>query len=180
MGFTGKTALKQRLTLPGVVCVCCLLVHLSALGAGEPLPELLQQLAAEGRLEIAGATVYNLPVTRVFYERDGTVPAWTRRQSVSELAAAIEQAWREGMNGQDYHQEQVRGLQDGSLRLDASSRDLLLTDSLVRLTYHYALGKIDPGDYVDSWNFDRELPQIDPVAWMGEVIAQGGHRCGAV
>lgn len=139
---------------------------------------LLRQLAAQGQIEIAGATVYDLRVTQAFYRSSDWAPAWTRPESISELAAAIDQAWREGMNGQDYHQQQVRGLLDGSLSLDVPERDLLLTDSLVRLTYHYALGKVDPRDYVASWNFERELPDTDPVAWMGQVIANGGIGAG--
>lgn len=139
---------------------------------------LLRQLASEGQLEIAGATIYDLRVTQQFYQRNDWAPAWTRPESITELAVAIEQAGREGMSGQDYHQRQVQGLLDGSLSLDIPSRDLLLSDSLVRLTYHYALGKVDPREYVNSWNFDRELPDIDPVAWMGQVIGNGGIGAG--
>jgi len=82
------------------------------------------------------------------------------------------------MSGRDYHQDQVRDLLDGGLSLDAASRDLLLTDSLVRLTYHYALGKVDPSEYSPSWNFERKLPDIDPVTWIGQVIAHGGIGAG--
>ena len=138
----------------------------------------LQQLAAQGRLEVAGATVYKLSVTREFYERNDWEPAWSREASVEELAAAIDQAWREGMNGQDFHQQQVLGVVNGTLSLDPATRDLLLTDSLVRLTYQYALGKVDPRDYSDSWNFDRELPDVDPVNWMTDVVTNGGISAG--
>ena len=139
---------------------------------------ILQRLSGEGQLELAGATVYNLSVTQEFYARDQSKPAWTNPAAVRELAAAIDRAWREGMNGRDYHQDQVQGLLEGSLGLDAAERDLLLTDSLVRLTYHYALGKVDPDEYVASWNFDRDLPEVDPVAWLGEVIVNGGIGAG--
>jgi murein L,D-transpeptidase YcbB/YkuD len=177
--FTEKSFLNQGFTASWLLCFYCLLaLPVRALGAGEPLQALVQQLSAEGRLEIAGASVYDLPVTQEFYERDDWAAAWTNPAAVSELAAAIEQAWREGMSGGDYHQEQVRGILDGSLTLDAAPRDLLLTDSLVRLTYHYALGKVDPRKYIASWNFDRELPQVDPVTWMGEVVAHGGIGAG--
>jgi len=138
----------------------------------------LQQLAAQGRLEVAGATVYKLSVTREFYERNDWEPAWSREASVEELAAAIDQAWREGMNGQDFHQQQVLGVVNGTLSLDPATRDLLLTDSLVRLTYQYALGKVDPRNYSDSWNFDRELPDVDPVNWMTDVVTNGGISAG--
>lgn len=135
---------------------------------------LLQRLAEQGELQIAGATVYDLPVTQDFYQARGYASAWHNQAAVDELAAAIEQAWREGMSRRDYHQQQVMALLDGSLTLDAPDRDLLLTDSLVRLTYHYALGKVDPVKYNTSWNFDRDLPAVNPIVWMEQTIADGG------
>ncbi len=98
--------------------------------------------------------------------------------AVNELADSIEQAWREGMNPKDYHQQQVQGLRDGSLNLDVAARDLLLTDSLVRLTYHYALGKLEPKDFVATWNFEHQLPAVEPVEWLGRVIKNGGITAG--
>ncbi|MEE4146184.1 MAG: L,D-transpeptidase family protein [Halieaceae bacterium] len=180
MRITAKIVSGRGTALACLWWLCVVLLQpLTLLGADEePMQALLRQLATQGRLEIAGATVYDLRVTQQYYQRSDWAPAWTRPESIAELAAAIEQAWREGMSGQDYHQQQVQGLLDGSLDLDVPSRDLLLTDSLVRLTYHYALGKVDPRDYVASWNFDRELPQTDPVAWMGQVIAAGGIGAG--
>lgn len=179
MRYTGQYSSKQHFTLVGLLCICSLmLAPRSALGADESLQLILQRLSAQGQVEIAGATVYDLPVTQQFYQRATWVPAWTRPEAVIELAAAIEQAWREGMNGKDYHQQQVHDLIDGSLSLDEAARDLLLTDSLERLTYHYALGKVDPHEYSASWNFDLDLPQVDPLTWMAEVVAQGGIGAG--
>ena len=178
MRVTGEM-FNRRFKLAGLCWLCCLLVLAApAARAQEPLQTLLQQLSTRGQLDIAGATVYDLRVTQEFYQRDDWRPAWTRQETVSELAAAIEQAGREGMSGRDYHQDQVRDLLDGGLSLDAASRDLLLTDSLVRLTYHYALGKVDPSEYSPSWNFERKLPDIDPVTWIGQVIAHGGIGAG--
>lgn len=179
MLFTEKSFLNQGFTSIGLLCICVLaLLAMPSRAAAGSVQQLLLQLAERGRLDIAGATVYDMPVTQEIYQRNGRVLAWTNPAAVEELAIAIEQAWREGMNGSDYHHSQVQGLVDGSLELDPAERDVLLTDSLVRLTYQYALGKVDPGQYVDSWNFDRELPQVDPATWMGQVIAQGGIDAG--
>ena len=179
MLFTEKSFLNQGFTSIGLLCICVLaLLANPSVAAPGSVQQLLLQLAERGRLEIAGATVYDMPVTQEIYQRNGRVLAWTNPAAVEELAIAIEQAWREGMNGSDYHHSQVQGLVDGSLELDPAERDVLLTDSLVRLTYQYALGKVDPGQYVDSWNFDRELPQVAPATWMGQVIAQGGIDAG--
>lgn len=142
------------------------------------LKSLLQQLATQGEVYIAGETVYDLPVTQQIYAGTDYTAAWTNPVALRELAAAIDQAEREGMNPADYHQQSVQGLLDGSVTLDDASRDLLLTDSLLRLTYHYAYGKVDPKSYVASWNFDRKLPQVDPVEWARRVISNGGIPVG--
>jgi murein L,D-transpeptidase YcbB/YkuD len=138
------------------------------------LEALMQQLATRGEVYIAGETVYDLPVTQQIYAENAYTPAWTNAVALQELSAAIDEAEREGMNPADYHQPAVQGLLDGSLTLDNASRDLLLTDSLLRLTYHYAFGKVDPKTYVASWNFDRTLPQVDPVQWTLGMISNGG------
>ena len=135
-------------------------------------------LSTAGELQIAGARVYDLSVTQEFYARAAYAPVWTNPAAVGELADSIEQAWREGMNPQDYHQQQVQGLRDGSLDLDVAARDLLLTDALVRLTYHYALGKLEPKDFVATWNFEHQLPAVDPVEWLGKVTDNGGISAG--
>jgi len=162
-----------------MLCIGSAMLAPGAAFAGEgSLQSLLRELSARGSLQINGATVYDLPVTQQFYQQRDYVPAWVNPAAIDELSASIEQAWREGMNPEDYHQRQVQGLMDGSLQLDAPQRDLLLTDSLVRLTYHYALGKVDPRDYANSWNFDRELPSTDPVLWAGQVVGEGGISAG--
>ena len=102
MQIKEKTALIQRVTLIALLSICCLLaLALPALAGQEAMQPILQRLAVEGRLELAGARVYDLPVTQEFYERDNFIPAWTNQAAVRELAAAIDQAWREGMNGRD-------------------------------------------------------------------------------
>jgi L,D-transpeptidase YcbB len=146
--------------------------------AQESLQQLLQRLSTSGELQIAGARVHDLSVTQEFYASTAYAPVWTSSATLDELADSIEQAWREGMNPQDYHQQQVLGLRDATLNLDVASRDLLLTDALVRLTYHYALGKLEPKDFAATWNFEHRLPAVDPVEWLGRVTDKGGIAAG--
>jgi len=174
MRFTGAVADIRAAGRWQWLCFCAALLLSLPSVAQEPLQSLLQRLSTQGGLEIAGARIYDLPVTQELYARSAYTPVWTNSLAVDELDTAIEQAWREGMNPEDYHQRQVRGLRDGSLSLDADARDLLLTDSLVRLTYHYALGKIEPRDFITTWNFDYQLPDVDPIEWLGRVISNGG------
>ena len=109
-----------------------LFVFLLPLGslAQESVQPLLQSLSTAGELQIAGARVHDLAVTHEFYAKAAYAPGWTNPVAVGELADSIEQAWREGMDPRDYHQQQVQGLRDGTLDLDMAARDLLLTDAL--------------------------------------------------
>lgn len=178
MRVTGNTFISSGFIALRFLCVCCVLLSSLPAVAQETLQPLLQRLSSQGKLQIAGATVYDLTVTQELYAKAAYDPIWTGPEAVNELSDSIEQAWREGMSPDDYHQSQVQALRDGSLSLGTAERDLLLTDSLIRITYHYALGKLEPKDYVSSWNFNHVLPERDPVEWLGEVIKNGGITAG--
>jgi L,D-transpeptidase YcbB len=176
--ISGRASVLSGFAWAQLLCLCgTLLLPLPSL-AQESLQALLQRLSAAGELQIADASVYDLPVTQEFYAKAAYAPVWTNPIAVRELADSIEQAWREGMNPEDYHQQQVQGLRDGSLNLDVAARDLLLTDALVRLTYHYALGKLEPKDFIATWNFEHQLPAVEPVEWLGKVTRNGGIAAG--
>jgi len=178
MRFAGSDSVPTELAWLHLLCVCAVFLLPLRSIAQESLQPLLQSLSTAGELQIAGARVYDLSVTQEFYAKVAYAPVWTNPAAVGELADSIEQAWREGMNPQDYHQQQVQGLRDGSLDLDVAARDLLLTDALVRLTYHYALGKLEPKDFVATWNFEHRLPAVEPVEWLGKVTSNGGISAG--
>ncbi len=178
MRFTVSNTVFRKVGWVQSLSFCSVLLLPLPTVAQDSLQSLLQRLSAAGELQILGARVYDLPVTQEFYAKAAYAPVWTNALAVGELADSIEQAWREGMNPEDYHQRQVQGLRDGSLSLDVAARDLLLTDSLVRLTYHYALGKLEPRDFVATWNFDHKLPAVDPVDWLGKVTENGGITAG--
>jgi murein L,D-transpeptidase YcbB/YkuD len=178
MRFRDNSFVSSGITQVRFLCLFCLLLQPFPSIAQDSMQPLLQRLSSQGKLQIAGVTVYDLTVTQELYAKAAYAPIWTSPEAVKELSDSIEQAWREGMSPDDYRQSQVQALRDGSLSLDTTERDLLLTDSLIRITYHYALGKLEPKDYVSSWNFNRVLPEVDPVDWLGEVIKNGGITAG--
>ncbi|MBK6740553.1 MAG: hypothetical protein IPG64_23320 [Haliea sp.] len=97
---------------------------------------------------IAGETVYDPPVTQQIHAENAYTPAWTNPVALQELSAAIGRGRARGHESRRlHHQPAVQGLPDWSPTLDNASRDLLLTDSLLRPTYHYAFGKVDPKTY---------------------------------
>lgn len=176
--LAGNHSVRTEQVWLRLLCICVVFLLPFRSFAQESLQPLLQRLSTAGELQIAGATVHDLSVTQEFYARAAYAPAWSNPAALGELAASIEQAWREGMDPQDYHQQQVQGLHDGTLDLDVAARDLLLTDALVRLIYHYALGKLEPRDFDASWNFEHRLPEVDPVEWLGKVTDRGGISAG--
>ncbi len=110
MRFTNSVC---NVRVPGwaqLLCVCVVLLLPLPSVAQDSLQALLQRLSTQGELQIAGARVIDLPVTQEFYASAPYAPASTNALAVDELADSIEQAWREGMNPEDYHQHQVQGL----------------------------------------------------------------------
>jgi murein L,D-transpeptidase YcbB/YkuD len=51
--------------------------------------------------------------------------------------------------------------------------DILLTEALMRLSYHLTFGKVDPASFDAQWNYDRTLAAIDVTAAIDEIIASG-------
>jgi murein L,D-transpeptidase YcbB/YkuD len=48
--------------------------------------------------------------------------------------------------------------------------DILLTDSLIRLGYHYLFGKVDPVTINTAWNMTRDINDRDPARVIPEIV----------
>jgi hypothetical protein len=88
----------------------------------------------------------------------------------------IEASAADGLNPLDYHLKAIKDAQkhdagrDAIAAVDRARQDILLTDGLVRLTYHSFFGKVNPKGLDPNWNFRRELNDVDPVAVMQRLI----------
>jgi murein L,D-transpeptidase YcbB/YkuD len=147
----------------------------------DPLSEQLRQRVEqlrEGRtLEIEGTRLAAVQFIPQFYERRGFQLAWTDRRNVEDLLGLINGTYEHGLDPEDYHASAVRDLVQRPMVAGSAGAahrvelDLLLTDILVRLSYHLHFGKLDPADLDADWNFGRNLNGNDPVQTLSEAIA---------
>ncbi|NTU96552.1 MAG: L,D-transpeptidase family protein [Chlorobiaceae bacterium] len=94
-----------------------------------------------------------------FYAGRHYQTVWTRSGMVTELIAALEAAYDEGLDPQDYHIKEIRELIAGfPLTLDRQALyDVLLTDAYLTLASHLHYGKVDPGRMEPTWNPGDDL-----------------------
>jgi murein L,D-transpeptidase YcbB/YkuD len=124
-------------------------------------------------VEIDDCPISSTILLPALYEKYGYQLIWKNADAVSQLVAAIEASYEDGLDPQDYHLDGIRRLQ-ASLGAggDSATRaelDLVLTDSLVRLGYHLQIGKVDPESLDSNWNMERTL-ELDPILKMSAAI----------
>ncbi len=131
----------------------------------ESLRERIEQLRAGRDLRIDGGRIAAPAVVAQFYERRGFRPAWNEKRA-QELLALVEASRDDGLDPRDYHLAAL-----GSGTQDPADRELLYTDSLIRLAYSLYFGKLDPRRFDPQWNFARSLDGIDPPSALEAMIA---------
>ncbi len=130
-----------------------------------------------GGFSVGTCQISSLTVIPELYKRREYRPIWVDANSVEELIRAIEETYKDGLDPQDYHLQEIRqqwsmtrtgNSPDPSL---SASLDLLLTDAFVLLANHSTCGKQDPLTYHPQWNLDRKIDNTDPVAFIEQTIA---------
>ncbi len=111
-----------------------------------------------------------------FYEDRGFKPAWERADQVDGLIRTISQMEAHGLATDDYflaelraYREKIETADQAGARLQAEF-DLILTGSLIRLCYTLIFGKVDPVSQHAAWNFNRDLGDLEPVAFLQQAI----------
>ena len=131
----------------------------------EALRERIEQLRAGRDVRVDGDPIAAPALIAAFYERRGFEPAWTPTRA-KQLAALVEAVRADGLEPRDYHAEALRAGAE-----DSADRELLYTDSLIRLAYSLYFGKLDPRRLDPQWNFARTLDGIDPPRALEALIA---------
>ena len=181
---------QRRVLLPRHVksnwrALCAAALSLLALPAGAQHPALAAAIEARLGMASTGKELVirgeGLAASRViadFYTRRGFSPAWTRTRDVDDLLRAILESADEGLDPSDYHLAallRLRGVvsQAHAADVDHADFELLLTDAIVRLGYHFWFGKVDPQALDPGWNMNRMLPGLDPAAEIAASLATG-------
>lgn len=135
---------------------------------------LQQQLQSSdnGRLMFGQSEIAFIDMIKNIYQYNGYQLLWQKQSMVDTLLQAIKNSEQLGLVPGDYHlvelTEQTKKNFMTTLlgESDAASAqlDILLTDALLRLTYHLNLGKVVPDTLDPDWNLRRQFLTRDPVA----------------
>ena len=111
------------------------------------------------------------PVVGAFYESRGYRPAWSDGRNRDDMIASIRGATAAGLNPDEYHLREIERLVkgDGSAAVQAEL-DILLTDALFVLGYHYRFGKVDPESVNPHWNIPNRFGEEDAVALASSAL----------
>jgi murein L,D-transpeptidase YcbB/YkuD len=143
--------------------------------ASELLRARIEQLEASGRMRIAAVKLTATDLLPRFYARRGFEPAWSDPGRIDALHSLARMAVEEGLAADDYPIVELRRLvasvsagESTAARVDA---DILATETLIRIGYHLAFGKVNPKQLDNDWNYERRLrPGIDPVETIQRII----------
>jgi murein L,D-transpeptidase YcbB/YkuD len=140
----------------------------------------VQALGNGGTVTIEGEPLASRIVLPALYKTNNDAPLWSNPLAIDQLLTAIRTIDREGLIPADYHltaletlQQRMAAGEDAAPPELVADFDLLLTDSLVRLGYHLAFGKVDPQALDPDWNLRRQLEQPEWVARLDDAIRNG-------
>ena len=125
----------------------------------------VERLRADRDVRVDGDNIAAPALIAAFYEQRDFQPAWTPARE-KELVALVEASRADGLEPSDYHFDALRAGGE-----NAADRELLYTDSLIRLAYSLYFGKLDPRRFDPQWNFARTLDGIDPPRALEAMIA---------
>jgi murein L,D-transpeptidase YcbB/YkuD len=141
------------------------------------LEQRVEQIRDDPAFNIGGTHIAAKRLVPDLYARRGFRTAWTP-QAREALQRAVADSAADGLDPEDYLQTQLART-CGAAGAPGASRDvqidcdLLLSDSLTRLLYQLAFGKVDPQSLDPNWNFTRNLHVEDPAAFVQEIIDSG-------
>ncbi len=162
---------------------CISPLFLNAQEAGNPVSQHIlkrcEYLKQFRHIPVCSTCVASHKTIPAFYRNRDYRSAWTDRQTVARMFRAIEASKDDGLIEQDYHYQALVSLKK---RIEASGKrdpvaeadfDMLLTDALLRLSYHLYYGKVNPESLDPDWNFKRDIHKINPAVYLQGVIESG-------
>ena len=138
----------------------------------------VEQIRDYAPLKVGNATVASRTVLPDIYERNHFEPIWTDPEIIAAYLSQVAQTQSHGLRPSDYHFEELSQFHS-ALKYEATNpwlltdRELLLTDSVIRLLYHLFFGKVDPVTMHAGWNFNRDLGDRNPAAIISTAIKSG-------
>ena len=133
----------------------------------------IETIASGKQVTVAGEALSARTLLAEFYRARAFQPAWTARTDIDALLAAIRGIEADGLRPADYHLDAL----DRAIAVERADSpdtqadvDLLLTDALIRLGYHLALGKVDAERLDPNWNLSRKIGKQAAVDWLASAM----------
>lgn len=138
----------------------------------------VESLATDAETRVFGVRLATRRTLQAFYEQRGFQRAWPSTSASEELLRAVRASAADGLDPDDYLLPELERAQaeiaSGEASLDTViDFDILQTDALARLFYHLIFGKVSPKSFDPHWNFTRKIRDVDPEAFLEEVVASG-------
>ena len=139
--------------------------------------EKVEQIKLKHELKVGNSQISSFRVLPRLYQRRNFLPIWTDTIMKKDLIGAIEDTYREGLDPNDYHLEEIMRLSaktsssEGNTPQMFALLDILLTDGFLRLAYHSLFGKEDPLTHHPHWNLTGYRDNVDPVSFT-ELMVQ--------
>lgn len=111
-----------------------------------------------------------------FYTRRGFRLAWTNPVVAQQLRKAVADSYADGLDPADYHATVLTDLAikttaPGATDILRAQNDILMTDAVLRLSYHLSFGKVDAESFDAQWNYGRVMANRDVSQEIEDAIA---------
>jgi len=156
---------------------------LQAQEAGDPVSQHIfkrcEYLEQFSHIPVCSTCVASHKTIPAFYRNRNYRPAWTDSKAIGQMLEAIEESRDDGLMPRDYHYQVLvsmkKSIRDSNQPdpSDLADFDMLLTDALLRLSYHLYYGKVNPESLDPDWNFRRNIHKIVPEVYLQKVIDSG-------
>jgi murein L,D-transpeptidase YcbB/YkuD len=109
----------------------------------------MTSLRINGKLVVCGETITPNRVLEAIYAQSHFRARWTDDSTVAQLTTEIRRSSGDGLTPEDFHltaleRTRLAPVEELSDTRALVQRDLLLTDALVRLSFHLCYGKVNP------------------------------------
>ncbi len=119
----------------------------------------INELDTEAFVKLAGEKVYSNTVISTIYKEAGYAPLWQNTRNRQELETIIGNAFFDGLNPKDYHQEVITNY--NSLANVYKKRkpshvamaDVLMTDAILSYAHHLTHGKVNQHELSINWDY---------------------------
>ena len=151
-------ALCLLVTLGSVLAVAAADEH----DAGDALLQRLELLGAAEKPAVDGVEIVSVDLLADIYGELDFAAVWSDAERVGKWLGTIDKARDDGFDVMDFHYDAIREIRAELLSRRAitperrAEIDLIVTDSLIRLAYSEAFGKINPYELDPRWNYRRE------------------------